>query len=62
MQENTERQSRRSREAHQTDPRGGAGVRERDARRAVEERNAAVRRWIDDDTDENDDPACRGID
>ena len=49
-----QRQPRRTRETSQLQTITGDDVR----RKALDDRNAAVRRWIDDD----DDACCRGID
>jgi len=55
----TEQQNRHQRrQTRDTSPVHGAGPDDVRARKAADERNAAVRRWIDED----DDSCCRGID
>jgi hypothetical protein len=52
----SEKQERQQRNTKDTQP-SKRGLRER---RVLDERCAAVARWIDDD--DQDEPACRGID
>jgi len=54
----TEQQNRKVRRTREEPLSQSAGAVDARSRKAVEDRNAAVRRWIDED----DDSCCRGID